>query len=392
MPTSFKQILVCSLLCFLVSFNFTVGVNNVKSVDTNRVVVLFDEGHGQFFNRSLYSQALADLNELGMEVVFNNEELNRTSFEGIDAFISTNPSSSFSSEEKIHIVDFLEEGKGILLLANPLIEENDSLNGNGYELNQILQNIEGTLARFWLGAREDETHELDDVVKNDKENLGKPEYILLEVNNTDTENEIFTKYENISLIATYSCSIKDGRENLIVGSTETYAETPLRKPHIFSSKVAIFAKGGSLGDINARIIVGGSSIMFSDLEDPLLNNATSWYETADNSVLWKNTISYLAETSQEGILPPPDDSNYPLFFAGTALVTTVILIGGVFLYTIGSGQQIPTVTKEEFVSPKPSKKKVDSTEDQISKKKPSKTKLSKRDRRLQQLKKSSRKK
>jgi hypothetical protein len=369
--------------------NLIVGVHGVKSADTKPVVILFDEGHGQFFNRSLYSQALDDIKEMGMEVIFNHNEFNRSTFEGIDVFISTNPSSSFDFEERIHITEFLETGKGMFLLANPLIEENSSLNGQGYIHNYILEDVEGVLARFWTGSRDEMTHELDDVVKNDRENLGKAEYIELEVNNTDFP--IFTEYENISSVITYSCTIENARDDLIVGSTETYAETPLKKAHEFATEVVIFVKGGRFGDIDARIILSGSSIMFSDLKDPLLGENTSWYESADNSILWKNTILYLAEASSEGLTPPPDSSNYPLFLGVATLIASTMLIGGVVFYSVGSGQKAPTVIKEEYIKLKPPKKEKDVSEDQISVKKKPQPKLSKRERRMKQLQKKTKK-
>ncbi|MCK5342303.1 MAG: hypothetical protein KAR20_02800, partial [Candidatus Heimdallarchaeota archaeon] len=115
MSVSIKRILFCSLLCFLVSLNFVVGANSVVFDEENPVIILFDEAHGQFFNRTLYSQALADLAELEMQVVFNSQAFNETTFEGVDIFIITDPQESITFRERIHVRDYLLEEKSMLL-------------------------------------------------------------------------------------------------------------------------------------------------------------------------------------------------------------------------------------------------------------------------------------
>jgi len=353
----------------------------VTSADENPIIVFFDESHGQFFNQSLYSQALTDLEDLGMQIVFNNEILDENSFEGVDVFISTNPEEKFGFNERIHIKNFLLQGKGMLLLANPLIEENDSLNGRGSYLNDILRDEElGALARFWTETDPLISDPLNDIVKNDVNNAGIPEYLLLETN--DSDNAIFTDYQNVSSIITTSCSIRSAIEDLIVASTEAYAETPLKEPHLYSTNIAILASVGRIIDFSSRIIVGGSSIMFSDIYDPILNS--TWYEGADNAKLWSNIISWLAEASQE-VTPPPALSELFLpLLIGTSTVAIVLIICGIFLFTIGSGRITKVVKSSDVGIQKIKKKKSDlDTDDQ---KKPT-AKITKRDRRLSQIKK-----
>ena len=383
MSINSKRIIVGSLLCFLICINFISGTSVVTSATENPIIVLFDESHGQFLNQSLYSQALADLEDLGMRIVFNNEILDENSFEGVDVFISTNPEDTFGFNERIHIWDFLLEGKGMLLLANPLIEENDSLNGRGDYLNDILQDGEielGTLARFWTETDPLITEPLNDIVKNDVYNAGIPEYLQLEIN--DSENEIFTDYQNVSSIITTSCSIKSSVLNLIVASTEAIAETPMKEPHLYSTDIALLASAARTNDFDARIILGGSSIMFSDIYDPILHS--TWYESADNAKLWSNIISWLAEASQE-ISPPPTLSQLFLpLMIGTSTIAIVLILGGIFLFSIGSGRKTKVVKTIDVKIQKTKKMKSDSdTLDQ----KPSVVKTTKRDRRLNQIKK-----
>ena len=353
----------------------------VTSAEENPIIVFFDESHGQFFNQSLYSQALADLEDLGMHIVFNSEILDENSFEGVDVFISTNPEEKFGFNERIHITEFLLEGKGMLLLANPIIEENDSLNGRGDYLNDILRDEElGALARFWTETDPLKADPLNDIVKNDVDNAGIPEYLRLVIN--DSENAIFTDYQNVSSIITTSCSIRSAFLNLIVASTEAYAETPLKEPHLYSTNIAVLASAGRTNDFGSRIVVGGSSIMFSDIYDPILNS--TWYEGADNAKLWSNIISWLAEASQE-VNPPLTISELFLpFILGTSTIASILILCGVILFTIGSGRK-PKVVKTSDVRIQKTKKS--KSELGTSDQKNASVKTTKRDRRLSQIKK-----
>jgi hypothetical protein len=376
-----KRIIVGSFLCFLICINFISGVNVVTSADENPIIVLFDEAHGQFFNQSFYSQALSELENLGMQIVFNDEIFDENSFEGVDVFISTNPEDKFGFTERIHIRNFLLQGKGMLLLANPVKEENDSLNGRGDYLNDILRDEElGTLARFWTETDPLLSDPLNDIVKNDVNNAGIPEYLQLEIN--DTENAIFTDYQNVSSIVTTSCSIRSAVLNLVVASTESYAETPMKEPHLYSTNIAIFASAGRTNDFGLRIVVGGSSIMFSDIYDPILNS--TWYESADNAILWSNIISWIAEASEEVNPALPLSELFLPFILGTSTIAIILILGGFMLFTIGSGRKTKVAKSKSVKIRETIEAKSDSTtldESQAS------AKISKRDRRLSQIKK-----
>ncbi|MHA1237040.1 MAG: hypothetical protein ACTSQ9_05200, partial [Candidatus Hodarchaeales archaeon] len=170
--------------------------------------------------------------------------------------------------------------------------------------------------------------------------------------------------------------------NLVVASTEAYAETPMKEPHLYSTNIAVFASAGRTNDFSSRIVVGGSSIMFSDIYDPILNS--TWYEGADNSKLWSNIISWLAEASQE-VTPPTTLSELFLpFMVGSFTIAVGLILGGIFLFTIGSGRKTKVVKSVDVRIQKTKKEKSDpDTSDQ----KKASVKTTKRDRRLSQIKK-----
>ncbi|MHA1542660.1 MAG: hypothetical protein ACTSQH_06765 [Candidatus Hodarchaeales archaeon] len=381
MSINSKRIRVGSFLCFLICISFISGVSVVTSVDESPIIVLFDESHGQFFNQSLYSHAIADLEDLGMQIVFNTEILNENTFEGVDVFISTNPDVRFEFSEREHIKDFLSEGKGLLLLANPLSEENDSINGNGNYLNEILQNLGfGISARFWTEPDPLGSEPLNDIVKNVVDNAGIPEYLQLDI--TDTENAIFTDYQNVSSVITTSCSISTAVPKLIVASNEAYAETPMKERHSLATEIVVLASAGDNNDFEPRTVLGGSSNMFSDLYNPILQS--TWYESADNAKLWTNIVSWLAEASQETSSPPALSELFLPFVIGTSTIAIFLIIGGIFLYMVGSGRITKVVTAVDVRVKKTKKEKTDS--ETLEKEQPT-VKATKRDRRLTQIKK-----
>ncbi|MHA1978318.1 MAG: hypothetical protein ACW98I_15540 [Candidatus Hodarchaeales archaeon] len=361
-----------------------VGVNGSVFTEEDPTIILFDEGHGQFFNRTLYNQAITDIEDLGMKVVFNTQEFNASTLEGIDILIITDPQESITFRERNYIRDYLLEEKSMLLLANPLVETNATLDGHGDYLNYILNEQEfGILARFWTQIDSVDLRKPTDVVKNDFSNAGKPEYLILDINTTD--HEIFSESENVSTVITSSCSIQDAREELIVGSTEAYADPPSGDPHSFSTNIGLFVLAGRAENFDVRVAMGGSSIMFSDIEDSYLGS--SWYEAEDNAKLWRNTIKWLSAEIQEENIPKPKDDLYIPFLLGITALAIIFVVGGIFLFMIGSGQQVnvskvKVITKEEVTKEKGPKKSDDETKTGTSK-------HTKRDRRLQQIKKHS---
>ncbi len=362
------------------SFNFVVGVNGAVFAEEDPILILFDEAHGQYFNRTLYSQALSDLEELGMQVEFNTEDYNSYTFEGVDILIMTDPQESITFKERIYIRDYLLEEKSMLLLANPLVETNESLDGHGDYLNYMLNENElGVSARFWTDIESSAAPKPADIVKNDFLNAGKPEYLILNIN--DTTHEIFSDYENVSTIVTSSCSIDTARDVLIEGSTEAYADPPLGDPHAFSTSIAIFTLAGNTAAFNARIAMGGSTIMFSDVEDPFLGS--SWYEAEDNSKLWRNIISWLSTEIQEENIQKPNTDLYLPFLFGLMTLAAILLVGGITLYMVGSGQQVSVLKVKVVTEDKDTKGKLVETPEDESKK--GLTKQTKRERRLRQI-------
>lgn len=380
----------------LISLNIISGSGADSTPAEDPVVILFDEAHGQFFNRSLFSQALSDLESLeekNIEIVYNTVEINKTTLLGVDVLICTNPGQRYSWDERYYVEAFLSEGKSLFLLANPLNEENESLLGRGDIFNDFIQmelineeeeyEIEIVEDRFW-------EHNLDigdlrnpDVVANEFSNAGIPEYLTIEMNSSS--HEILSNVYNVTSIVTYSCSLASSKVPIIKASPESHSKIIKDEINANPSGIILFGTPGELG-VGAKILMGGSSIMFSDLNDPILG--TSWYESANNSELWLNCIEWLAETNPD-TLPPDIYLDQILFVIVTiTVVSGILLLAGSILFVIGSGRGYAAVKTVDITQTKVQKKKKRKESDEMrNETEPVPTpKLSKRDRRLKQIK------
>ncbi len=377
----------------ILSLNFMLNNGSANLTSLNPTVILFDESHGQFFNHSLYTLALSDLAEKDFEVIYNTNPIDRTTLDGVDIFVSTNPTEFFSLEEKHYISNYLVNGKSMLLLANPLDEENDSLNGGGFIFNEILTTAAADIGqqigiiRYFVKSEASETIKPSDVIRNDFENIGNPYNLLINVNSS--AHELLSGDQNITSIITQSCSIIDAREDIIIASPEAYSVTTLNQVQSFSSKIILMGTAGS-PDIGTRILLGGSSIMFSDLKGPSQN--LTWYESANNSLLWKNIFTWL-ERKGPADIPLFFNSDEVILLLGIILITFIafLIIGSLF-FAFGTGRKTKLVKTEELIpvipvkTPISSKKAESPTESEIA----SASKETKRDRRLRQIKKHSR--
>ncbi|MFW9855862.1 MAG: hypothetical protein ACFFFG_12430 [Candidatus Thorarchaeota archaeon] len=386
MPLKQRKRMIYLFLCLFFSFSFMVESSSANpKTDYTGIVVVFDEAHGQLFNRSLYSQALAALTDLGIRIVFNTQPINETSLEGTDLFISTNPTERFSTTEFFYIQEFLLSGKSALLLANPLNEENDSLTGRGDILNGILRRaqIEAVIG-FWTYSEDVGIVKRTDRVLNDFNNAGMATHLVIEVNSSSHELLGFDN-SNVTTLITTSCSVGNDGEILISASSEAYAETVLGPPHSYSTEITLFASAGEQIE-EGKAIVGGSSLMFSDLYDPVLD--TTWYSSADNSVFWKNLVKWLVQKEDVLTSPTPQFTDEMLaYLLIIAAFGVVFALGGSSLFLVGSGRK-PDLVKSDEIIPLITKRSPTATSDnQPTSETQQTSKASKRERRLKQIKK-----
>lgn len=350
------------------------------------VIILVDEGHGQFFNRSLYKKALSDLStQKSMKIVYNTGIINRTSFEGVDIFFMTNPQESFSEAESHYIDKFISQGNAMFLLANPLDENNETLNGRGDIINNLLTYLEfrWNIGKFYTYTRMVDDYRPTNVIHNEFTNAGFSKYLDIETNISN--HEILSTGNNITSIVTSSCSIVEASEKVISASSEAYTKTIFGDISSGSPDIVLFGASSEETETSARILLGGSSIMFSDLIGPDGNK--TWYESGDNSIFWFNIFDWLASANPE--IPPPsilsEEATF-LVIALLAMISVIFIIGGGLSFLIGSGRKIFIVKSgKEIVAESKPHISDDETEKLIFKETKPPSKESRRDKRLRQI-------
>ena len=376
MSTKIKYIAFYIFLLLMFSGSAIINISANVSMEERGIIVLFDEAHGQLFNQTYYQHAINDINSSDVRVIINSQRINKTTFDGVDIFISTNPGFSFTSTERYYISEFLKRGKSALFLANPLIEENSTLTGRGDLFNEVLSESElETVSRFWTRTEDLTSFKRSDVVENEFVNAGKRDYLLVNINNSDHEI-LHENNNNVSSIVTYTCSLMNSRENIIKAPSQAIARTVFDEIRPYSSNIIIFGTSGE-SDYGAHILLGGSSIMFSDLKDTTLG--TTWYQSENNSILWKNTFSWLAAVTVEAETPLVPTEEIILVIAGLLGLAILFTAFGSIFYSLGSGRKMKVIRADQAISITPT------IEEKESLKPTGTDKLSRRERRFQQM-------
>jgi len=305
------------------------------------ILILFDENHGQLYNSSVYTQAIAAIQESNnlYQVKFNRGQLNKTTLIGVDLLISTNPRKAFEAEEQYAIAKWIEKGnKGFFMLSNPHDENNRSRSGRGDLFNNLMRS---TLLEDALGELDPRTS-----LNFDENRLIKPETTIKK-----ESFEIDTYYENETTILQtpdskvnsiyYTGASVNAKLKIIQTGSRVYGIDKNKNPMLLTENPTVL--GTTSTENNVRFMLCGSSIMFSDEKT---EQGTTWFESNDNEKLWKNIIQWL--TFSESIIEInteiPDQLIYTM---GSFIVGSILLIPiGWYIYNKGSKESINKVKKQ----------------------------------------------
>lgn len=317
-------------------------------------VILYDEFHGQFFNRTLMKTALESLSnitiqdpevEIRIKVLFQNEtSFNSTNLQGVDLLIISNPGieegNELSSAEREAILDYVELGGSLFLLCNPLTL-NENITGHTATLNNLLSERSNRLTSARFSSSPDQTHS-QVIIDDFNSTYGNDSFITLNEYNI-TKNiltqqiDYFWQEVEIDNVTIYSTPITLGNERPDDDNDNVeLAKTPFTSYSVdYDYKIFRDPGNGFLTWLlskdlgNSRLVLSGSTIMFSDYE--IIDNST-WIEQNQNLDLWNNLILWLLEYTPHPVRNPPAIwvfENYALVVAAFSLVIFGI---SVFVY------------------------------------------------------------
>lgn len=268
--------------------------------DTKEYYVVYDQGHGQFFDEDLMSTALNSLanafDNIHINIIINYDQFNQTNLQGSDLVIITNPGLDedndqikIDADETEALEDYVSLGGSVFYLSNPFTF-NRTISGHANSLNDLLvKNFDGKIKTSPID------NENVSIILDDFNNDGNASHIYMDSSNinldilytepnnvnqsqflyygalVETTTVIFDAYGNSSEFA-YAVNQK------YEVAQETYQHSPL------------WMEGKDFGDDNGRTMLIGSTIMFSDIA---YDNETKWIDQASNLELFQNFVAWL---------------------------------------------------------------------------------------------------
>jgi hypothetical protein len=281
-----------------------------------KTIILFDQVHLQFYTSERMQTAIDALNSTEDFIVYrNNQRFTETSLLGVDILVIESPDRSFTLQERLVIVDYLDNGGSIFLMADPRSSTSN--------LNNIIDAIEYTDARFSQHVILDEEFNQNNISTQ------------ISVSR-DELRESSPLANGVKEIITNSISIEDDDPSKVIGTGSNFSFAGLEE----NSQPA-WLVASTVG--RSRIVLCGSTIMFSDVK-PAKSDIT-WYETTDNSLLWQNIFSWLAQKETPpsflGTIIPPT-----LTLIISALIVGIVFIGGGFsLYYLLQQRELKPVSE-----------------------------------------------
>ncbi len=335
-----KRLLAIIIISIITLTNNTL-LYNVVSNSTTDYVIMFDESHGQYFNRTLMTTAIDSINELSsytdddisVEILYQTEsDFNSTNLQGVDLLIFTNP--GFEEEDNLSpaeieaLLDYVELGGSLFLLCNPLTHD-DNITGHPTSINDLLAGREDRLTSARVRATANVSNA--DVILDDFQGIyGNDSFVSLDLTDINANYTIYKQEELVNSTTIYSSPLILGNEEPIVsvGRTPITSYTVNDEYNMFRDLVHGFltwliAKVYS----DSRMILSGSTIMFSDLE---IADGTKWVEQSDNLVLWKNIVLWLLRYTPHLERAPPRIwlfRNYALI----VVVFSIVVFSSAFL-------------------------------------------------------------
>ena len=278
-----------------------------------KTIILFDQVHLQFYTSERMQSAITSLNNTEDFIVyFNDQRFTETSLLGVDILVIENPERSFSLQERLVLVDYLDNGGNIFLLADP--------RGTISNLNNIIDAVQYTDGRFSQHVIFDEEFNQNNIstqISVSREELRKSSPLT----------------NGVKEIITHSISIEDADPNKVIATGSNYSLAGLE-----GKSQPAWLVASTVG--RSRIVLCGSTRMFSDVKPS--KSEVTWYQTKDNARLWQNIFSWLAQKE----IPPS--------FLGTTLPSPRTLIISAFIagiVFIGGGFSLYYLLQQKELKP-----------------------------------------
>ncbi|MBD3405781.1 MAG: hypothetical protein GF411_06585 [Candidatus Lokiarchaeota archaeon] len=328
------------------------------------IVIMFDASHSPQHAPDNEAQGLKNVldrvNESTKYIVRINEDpLNDTILEDVDVLIIAAPDagSEFETNETKAIVELMNNGSSLMFLGDPMLNQSSTywINqvfrdmGENYALNRLFDQINMTGVRFSTNTTTESTTYCDALfdLNNALNATQAPSLVAFDSTTWDVEHPIFN---DINVIVTMTATLKpvDLASSIAYGYETSFAQYRRgpnsfgnisypnmtlaefeENPYSYSAINGTFPPWLSAFKIDSsRVIVSGSTIMFTGRMIDLEDAEQAWYEMYDNTRLFLNMIDWLSE---EFIDPPSAITNM-------LIISSVIFLVGVAYYLLKKRQ------------------------------------------------------
>ncbi|MGD9396905.1 MAG: hypothetical protein PVJ05_10795 [Candidatus Thorarchaeota archaeon] len=322
------------------------------------IVVLYDAGHRQQYDAYNLEDGLNlmldAVNASTKYVVYVTEEdLTDTILNDVDILIIASPDSSFefSGAEIDGISEMLANGSSLFLSGDPTIDQNVTYwaelpmqgMGDNYAINNLLDSINVTGVRFsvndtgvgplWGDTMFDYDHTVFNesypyVQRLDPSTWESNHPIFRNINELYTMTATLKPVDLASGIATgYETSFAQYREGPISWGNYSYPNMTIedfeQAPHSYSAINGTFPPWMSAFEYDSsRIVVMGSTLMFTDLELPHPDTDLKWFYSGDNARLFMNILNWLSMDFIEA----------PSAIVPMLIISSVVMVVGVVFY------------------------------------------------------------
>ena len=332
---------LATVITMMILLSSTQGIVSAQS-DLDPIVILYDASHDQEY--------AADDEEGGLKLILDlvnastkydlrvneDDELTDTLLNDVDILIIAAPdlSSPFAESEANGIAEMLANGSSLFVLGDPTISENSQYwaqallqdMGENDAVNNFLDAINVTSVRFSLNETGEEI--FGDTMFDEDHTMFNETYswvLRLDSSTWDTSHPIF---RNINELYTMTATLKplEVASGIARGYESTFAQFKRdfnswanyshpnmtladfeQNPLSYSAVNGSFPSWMSAFEYDAsRIIISGSTIMFSgrDLDYPQTD--LKWFYMGDNARLFMNIMEWLSEdfiTAPSAVIP-----------------------------------------------------------------------------------------
>ena len=328
--------------------------------DLDQIIILYDASHHQQFE--------ADDEDLGLKLLFDlvndstrytlqvheDNPLNDTILNDVDILIIASPDKTYEYEknETLAINEMLANGSSLLVLGDPRIDQESSYwnsdvfrdLGENIAINNLLDSLNITGVRFSFNVTEDEDIWEDTMFDFEHAlNESYPSIMRLDSTTWDTNHPIFKDINELvimtatlkpiefpGMVATgYDTSFAQFRRGPNSFPNITYPNISLtefaERPFSYSAINGTFPPWLSAFEYDgSRVIISGSTLMFTGRTLDLPESDDQWFYQADNSRLFMNMLSWLSDEFIES----------PSAIVPMLIISSAILSLGIALYII----------------------------------------------------------